>query len=172
MSSVPFLTRYRLLAAAVIGVVLLLGLWFWHSIGPTGGAERYPIAWFIIIAAVVGALVNQPFRHESPTGMGGGWVIGYVAWKCLVAVVFAFVLYLMFAGQMISGDLFPRFVRNTLDNGGAYVNMADFATRMKPESYKDVAKLLVWSFVAGYSERLVPNLITQILKSAEAGKGK
>ena len=50
--------------------------------------------------------------------------------------------------------------------------MKEFATKVKPESYKDVAKLIVWSFVSGYSEKYVPNLISQMLQGSEENSDK
>ena len=72
----------------------------------------------------------------------------------------------MAIGGLIGGDMFPHFVHIPLKEG-AYWNMETFLTAVKPESYKDVAKILVWSFIAGYSEKFVPNLIGQILKTSE-----
>ena len=164
--------KYGLVVGAIVAVALALGFYFRSSIGAAGGAEEYPISWFIIIAAILGSVVNQPFRHGEPQHETFGWIVGYVFWKSTVSIVFAFVLYMMFIAGLISGDMFPRFVRTTIETGGQYVNMKEFATKIDPESYKDVAKILVWSFVAGYSEKFVPNLISQILKATESGDDK
>jgi len=160
--------RYGLAVGAVIAGALALGFYFRSAIGVAGGAEAYPISWFIIVAAIVGAVVNQPFRHAEMQHASAGWIAAYLFWKCTVAVAFAFLLYMMFIAGLISGDMFPRFVKTTLESGGQYQGMQAFATQIDPESYKDVAKILVWSFIAGYSEKFVPNLISQILKAPPA----
>lgn len=167
-------STYGASAVAVIVLLLVLGLWFHLRIGPEGGAEKFPIAWFTIAAAILGSVVNQSTRRQEPRRSPNGWVVLYVLWKSTVAIVFAFVLFLVFVGGLVQGELFPRFVRTTLEAGGGYVNMESFATAVKPEAYKDVAKLLFWSFLAGYSEKFVPNLISKIAGEAasrQAGGG-
>jgi hypothetical protein len=164
--------KYGLVIGTIVAVVLVLGFYFRRSIGAGGGAEDYPISWFIIVAAILGSVVNQPFRHGEMQRASVGWMAGYLFWKSTVSIVFAFVLYLMFIAGLVSGDLFPHFVRTTVETGGQYVNMKEFATKVDPASYKDVAKILVWSFIAGYSEKFVPNLIAQLLKTSRERGGK
>jgi len=154
------------IVASIIAIALLLGFWFWNSIGSGSGAEKYPISWFIIITAILGSIVNEPFRQGEPHQ----YTLAYISWKSAVAVVFAFLFYLMAIGGLIGGDMFPRFVQTSLPDNANW-NMTNFATAVKPESYKDVAKILVWSFIAGYSEKFVPNLIGQILKTSEGKDG-
>lgn len=108
--------------------------------------------------------MNQPFRKEELNNANLNYVIGYLFWKSTISVVFAFALYMMFVGGFIAEDLFPNFIKTTVDDGGEYINMKQFFTEVDPVSYKDVAKILVWSFIAGFSERFVPNLISQILE--------
>lgn len=164
--------KYGLIVAAVVAVALVLGLWFNKRIGVAGGAEEYPISWFIIIAALLGSLVNQPFRHAEIARLTVGWLLIYLLWKIAVAIVFAFVLYMMFIAGLISGDMFPRFINTTAEAGGKYVSMKAFSTAIDPESYKDVAKIFVWSFVAGYSEKFVPNLVEKMLSLSEGSGNK
>lgn len=161
---------YTVAVVVIVAVVLLLGLWLHDRIGTAGGAENFPISWFIIVAAVLGSVVNQPFRREELLRSGAAAVVGYLAWKAAVAIVFAFLLYFMFIGGLISGDMFPIFTNTSASSGGDYVSMQAFATAVKPESYKDVAKLLVWSFIAGYSEKFVPNLVARLLGASESPK--
>src|SRR4029078_4561252 len=66
---------------------------------------------------------------------------------------FALVLWLMFLGGLLSGELFPKEIAGPL-------------TSPIP---KDLAKLLVWSFIAGFAERFVPDLLDKLgLKSKGA----
>jgi hypothetical protein len=164
--------KYGLIVGAVVAAALALGLQFHNRIGVGGGAEEYPISWFIIVSALLGSLVNQPFRHSEIARSTVGWLLIYLLWKSAVAIVFAFVLYMMFIAGLISGDMFPRFINTTAEGGGKYVSMKAFATTIDPESYKDVAKILVWSFVAGYSEKFVPNLVGKILSLSEGSGNK
>lgn len=162
--------KYGLTVAAVVVFALALGFYAHEAIGAAGDAEKYPLSWFIIVAAILGSIVNQPFRQSELRHTALGWLLGYLCWKCAVAIVFAFVLYIMFIAGLISGDMFPRFVNTTANAGGEYVSMEQFMTSIEPESNRDAAKVLVWSFLAGYSEKFVPNLMTRMLSaSAEPG---
>jgi hypothetical protein len=40
-----------------------------------------------------------------------------------------------------------------------------------PKTNADMAKILIWSFVAGYSEKLVPNMVTKIFVMPEQDSG-
>ena len=162
----------KIVVVVIVVSIITLGFIFRSKIGVAGGAEEYPISWFIIVTAIIGSVVNQPFRHCEFQHVSIGWTIGYLFWKSTVSIVFAFVLYMMFIAGLISGDMFPRFVRTTLETGGQYLDMKAFVTKVDPESYKDVAKILVWSFIAGYSEKFVPNLISQTLKASDGEDNK
>ncbi len=168
MKKLRNLNMRQIAVSLVIVAILVLGYFFWRGIGIMGGAEEYPIAWFIFVAAIFGAMVNQTFRkeHKEQMALSAWQIFLYVVWKGVVAIVFALALHMMFISGLVSGDIFPKFVHTTIEQGGAYLDMKEFATEVEPESYRDVAKVLVWSFVAGYSERFVPNLISRTLNSA------
>lgn len=157
----------------IIAVVLGFSYFFWRGIGTSGGAEQFPIILFIWIAAILGSSANQTLRSDKldRTHHHLGPVLLYILWKYVIAAILALALYMMFVAGLISGDIFPKFVHATVEQGGAYTNMKDFATKVDPESFKDVAKILVWSFIAGYSERFVPNLISHTLGSVPSKQG-
>jgi hypothetical protein len=69
---------------------------------------------------------------------------------------------LIFAGGMIEGNLFPSF--KYLNDAGGLLPV--------PRPISDIAKMLIWAFVAGFAERLVPDTITRltmVLKSSDFG---
>lgn len=73
----------------------------------------------------------------------------------------AFVLYLILAAGLgqISGTLFPAFKAEPFP--------------ANPLDAPSAAKLLVWCFVAGFAERLVPDVLGQLAAKADArGKGR
>lgn len=161
------INKYGVVIALIIVVfTLLLGFGFWRSIPFDSGASKYPIAWFIIIAAILGSVVNEPFRESEAHQSTYGWTVAYILWKSSVSIVFAFLLYLLAIGGLIGGELFPQFDATPLMQG-THWNMEAFVTKVDPTDYKDVAKILIWSFIAGYSEKFVPNLIGKIVKTSE-----
>ena len=70
--------------------------------------------------------------------------------------VLAGVLYLLFISGLVAGELFPEFPKN---------NSTDDATGLArlfgvySEDPADYAKLLFWSFMSGFSESFVSNII-------------
>ena len=64
---------------------------------------------------------------------------------------------------MISGESFPKFSGTDL----IYRDMATWALDVDPETNADMAKILLWSFVAGYSEKLVPSMVSKIFVMKE-----
>ncbi len=127
--------------------------------GGGGGGEQYPKVFFIIAAAILGSLVNQPFRDNQESGSNNPTtLILYLAWKAAVAIVFAIIINLIFISGVVSGSLFPGF-EGTDDT---YSSMIDWAVNVDPRLNSDMAKMLLWSFLAGFSEKLVPNMISKI----------
>ena len=145
-----------LAAVALFGVIIIA---FLTSLINKNGGEEFPKVYFLLIASILGALVNQPFRGaEDNTNKGPSLLVLYLAWKCAVASVFAIIVNLIFISGVISGELFPTF-------SGADCNYSDmiaWAINVDPKTNADMAKMLIWSFLAGYSEKLVPNMVTKI----------
>ncbi|WEI17869.1 hypothetical protein PY247_16155 [Acinetobacter proteolyticus] len=73
-----------------------------------------------------------------------------------LGAVFAIILTLMFMGGLIGGTLFP--------NAENFYQIIYVAAAFP--------KLLVWSFIAGFSERIVPNTLHNLINSSEINKDK
>lgn len=80
--------------------------------------------------------------------------------------IFAMVLMFMFIGRILQGGLFPVYPEFKISSVAEFFN---WVQNGYPVSGEDVAKLLFWSFVAGFSERFVPQVIRQATKPIEAG---
>lgn len=73
-----------------------------------------------------------------------------------VGAVFALIMALMFMGNLVAGSMFP--------------NWDPFYTIIySPPAF---AKLLVWSFIAGFVERLVPNILRNLGTRAEQERSR
>ena len=80
----------------------------------------------------------------------------------VIGGTFAIVLFLIFCLGMASGTLFPTFEPKT--------NIPDFitlATNVKPSNTAEWGKLLVWSFIAGFGERFVPDTLDRLIARNE-----
>lgn len=82
--------------------------------------------------------------------------LSYTLLAPLAGAILAGVLYLMFIAQLLSGPLFPEIRTDTKDVEKVIGLAKLFFTEASPVDY---AKILVWSFVAGFSERFVTDII-------------
>ena len=146
-------------ALAVVVAIGVLIISFLASLSKNTAGEKFPKIYFLLAAAVLGSLVNQPFRDDKDDrSMGLILLILYLAWKSAIASVFAVIVNLIFISGIVSGELFPRFYGADL----SYFDMIQWALSIDPQTNADMAKILLWSFVAGFSEKLVPNMVTKI----------
>jgi hypothetical protein len=88
------------------------------------------------------------------------YVVAYSFVPALVGMIGAVVLYLLFAAGILKGDLFPEFHCAAADK-----RCADFLAFVKywgPETPTANAKAIVWGFIAGFSERFVPDILNRL----------
>lgn len=142
----------------VLALLIILMIRFFSSMGNEPDGEGYLRLSFVVGAALAGSLVNQPFRDSRETSSDFSLIL-YIFWKALVSIIFAILLTLIFTAEILTGDLFPKF-QATDDT---FTSMIDYAKKVNPSTNKDLAKLLVWCFVAGFSEKFVPNIISNTL---------
>lgn len=84
----------------------------------------------------------------------------------LVGAIAATVLYLIFAAELMQGDLFPKF-RCDLENGACDL-FRTLLDNWHPDRARDYAKALVWAFIAGFAERLVPTTLQNLSKTGQS----
>jgi hypothetical protein len=78
--------------------------------------------------------------------------------------IFAFVLYMLVRAGLLAGDVFPKFSSEDNKNG---LVLLDFLRQGRPEAASDYAKLIVWSFIAGFAERFVPDTLSRFINKRE-----
>jgi hypothetical protein len=160
------MTRLRLLVVLILLVLLMLAIVMYCTYRPVSDFP-IPIIAFVLVASILGSAINETSEHRrAPIPHTRLDLLVYLCWKLLVAFVFAILLYFLFMSKLVTGPLFPEFQGITAGSESAdYKNMLDFMTNAKPKANLDAAKIMVWSFIAGYAERLVPNLISKISKA-------
>lgn len=96
----------------------------------------------------------------------------------IVGGILATVLYCLFMSGLLSGDLFPSFCRAVTEKYKEPAMTASQSSGFRRllecqgNEPKDYAKLFFWSFVAGFSEKFVVDIIGQFEKkgsTAESG---
>jgi hypothetical protein len=136
-----------------------------------------------MLAGVLGGFVSVQQRLQSATDVdplfnrlqmsSGFWNIIIVA--PIFGGIFAAVLYAIFAAGAITGTAFPVIYAGPSAVAGhaapAAINLETFLRAAGPASGADLAKLIVWSFIAGFAERFVPDVLSR-LASADSGQTK
>jgi len=137
----------------------------------------------LIFAFILGALGGSVslFRRLPLTttseieSLSRDWISTLV--PILYGGLMAIVTYLLFMSGILTGDggtglftsnLFPNFTRPKVPVGETLT--VPMVLQIRPSSIMDVGKLLVWSFVAGYSERFVTSVLGTLEQRGAGGK--
>jgi hypothetical protein len=172
-------------AMAVTGLLLLLiFVPYIHEHGNSQQADSVfsnSIFLVVILAGTMGAFFSSLQRlydfkelpqvlYEKDFIDAYGTLFIYSLVPILVGGIAAAVIYLIFAGNLLSGSFFPSFGcspgEHKCTSFGAL--LADYAPKDAPE----FAKAIFWGFVAGFAERLVPGLLNGFVKSASEASAK
>jgi hypothetical protein len=100
-------------------------------------------------------------------------VIIYSLVPPVVGAIAATVLYITFAAGLLEGALFPKFACKLMDEKGASLvpdACRTFGTAISdfgPATAVDYAKALIWAFIAGFAERLVPDALQTFAAKVE-----
>ncbi len=77
------------------------------------------------------------------------------------------IVYLLFAADLLKGDLFPEFhcapEKTCADFHG-------FVSNWSPSGPAANAKAIVWGFISGFSERFVPDILNRFGSQHTGGK--
>jgi hypothetical protein len=137
--------------------------------------QRFMMTWAGFLCGIVGGFVS--IQQRIKTVSDEELVLLTNSWSQILLVpifggVFALVLYCLFLSEIITSNLFPKFYLPTTPNSEPDTAfMVDLFTKTYPLTGQDFAKFLFWSFVAGFSERFVPQIINNVVdKAAEQNK--
>jgi hypothetical protein len=191
-------------ATLLISVVLItIILWFNYGhkdvaalVRPSAGNRDAPLMIVLIFAGALGAFFSALIRLYNfadlpkalvDPGLGqlpSGYLTIYSLVPPVVGAIAATVLYISFAAGLLQGVLFPAFACKLLDPAsptGAFLSNEQCNTfghtisDYGPALATDYAKALIWAFVAGFAERLVPDALQSFAakaeKSAQQDKG-
>jgi hypothetical protein len=87
----------------------------------------------------------------------------------IVGAIAAAVLYMILASELLGGTIFPAFVCAT---GKTCSTLTEVVSNYSPNGGANYAKAIVWGFIAGFAERLVPDTIGTFVKTANSAAEK
>ncbi len=142
----------------VLTAILFLVAFYFH---------RFPVSWFCFECGIIGGFVSIQQRLKQVSNEE----LEYLdqSWTSILVIpvfggVFSLVLYLLFLSGIVDSFLFPDFAIPEFE--GRPIPTTDDLRRFFVETYpasgEDFAKLGFWSFVAGFSERFVPQIIHSV----------
>ena len=111
---------------------------------------------FICALGALGAAVSLITRTKNKDFIDNEFSLSEIISVQTIGAIFAMILGFAFLGNMISGTLFP--------NPKVFYRILYI-----PPAF---GKLAVWSFIAGFSERLVPNILNNLTQKNEITKGE
>ena len=133
-------------------------------------SQRFMMTWAGFLCGIIGGFVSIQQRirtvsDEELTLLTQSWF--QILLIPIFGGVFALVLYGLFLSTIISGSLFPSFyIPEPPNSVPDTAFMIDVFTKTYPQTGHDLAKFLFWSFVAGFSERFVPQIISNVVNNA------
>lgn len=165
IANIHTLTK-RLIIMTVIVVLIfgaVFGLSYYFS-------QRFMMTWAGFLCGIIGGFVSIQQRIKSVSDEELSLLTNSWFQILLIPVfggVFALVLYTLFLSEIISGSLFPVFyIPKPPNSVPDTAFMIEFFTKSYPQTGQDFAKFLFWSFVAGFSERFVPQVISSVTSKA------
>lgn len=147
---------HKLLIALSILLILMFGVLVLALKGFNEIGLVFPA---VIIAGMIGAFVSLQRRLKSLPIDDLRLLINsslYPWLSPLTGGLLASVLYLLFLSSLLEGQLFPKFevpIDCTPENGMKNL------LKMYASQTSDYGKLLFWSFIAGFSEKFVVDII-------------
>ena len=117
---------------------------------------------FVFLSGQLGGYIGIQKRIKKLSSddlllFASSWI--YTILIPMVGGVLAIFLCLVFVSGIITGNLFPKFVDDILPIGEVRNEGFWELFDHNGKSYTDYAKLLCWSFIAGYSEKFVVGII-------------
>lgn len=120
----------------------------------------YIVPLLVFASGLIGGFVGLQRRLKDLTLsdlelIAESWI--YTGLSPLVGGILAFLLFILFLSGLVSGDLFPVFLPDSDSTPESFMSIF----HQHGEGHKEYAKLIFWSFVAGFSEHFVTDVISR-----------
>jgi hypothetical protein len=176
----------RMLAYQFCGAIILVALpaavLVFSYVTTKGNVWQPPILMVVALAGIVGAFFSALTRlhrvdrlplalmSDTVLGLNGLQLVVYSMVPPVVGAIAAVVVYLAFISGIFDSGVFPKLVCKAATK--TCNDLVQVLNDYGPEKAADYGKALVWSFFAGFAERLVPDMLQAVLArmSSESGK--
>jgi hypothetical protein len=119
---------------------------------------------------VLGALLSRLIAFQNSAAslkvdeLEDGYSFWFLTVRLLVGGFSSVMIYMVIAGGLLAGELFPK---GDLGGFGALWKEYDVSGQKYSAPSPDFAKLIVWCFIAGFSERFLPDQLGSLNKNVE-----
>ncbi|MBY0578052.1 MAG: hypothetical protein K2P57_03300 [Burkholderiales bacterium] len=168
----------KVLGTIFFGAFSVIFLWFNFYSKYGLRLPEVPLILMVVFAGMSGAFASilqriqnfksQSFGQNENANMLSALDYGRlgVYFALISGAVFSTVLFLVFTAQILKGPFFPE-IYTPKDNVSKGLPFSLFSAATNPADGIEYAKLLVWSFLAGFAERLVPDVLDRVAKKVQ-----
>ena len=143
-----------------------------------------PPMFYVMITGSIGGMISAVRRLQDAADtdtnaltyidLKYGWLNILLA--PVYGATFSLVLLLFFTAGFLKGDLFPIITTMSAkvaeEADTVSLVMSEFFTNTYPVTGTDCAKLLVWSFIAGFAEKFVPDTLDRLIARSQKSDEK
>jgi hypothetical protein len=173
--------RSKITLCMVISLIFLLiciGVYLYQYDG-----EMPPMI-YVMIAGSIGGMISAVRRLQGAASTEANALTyidlrhdwGSILLAPVYGVTFSLVLLLFFTSGFLKGDLFPVIATMPAELAREATSvsevMADFFVNTYPATGADCAKLIVWSFIAGFAEKFVPDALDRLIVRSRKSEEK
>ena len=142
---------------------------------------EFPPLVYVIVSGSIGSLVSLIRRLQNSAGTDTN-ALNYLDLKYdrlsiyltpAYGMIFSVILFLFFTSGLLTGDVFPSIMtpKDFEEESDVWEVMSNFVIGTYPLTGKDCAKMIIWSFIAGFAEQFVPDTLNRLITRADDTKG-
>ena len=176
----------RMLAYQFCGAIILVAIpaavLVFSYVTAKGNVWQPPILMVVALAGMIGAFFSALTRlhrvdqlplalmSDTVLGLNGLHLVVYSIVPPVVGAVAAVVVYLAFISGIFDSGVFPKLVCKAANK--TCNDLVQVLNDYGPDKAADYGKVLVWSFFAGFAERLVPDMLQAVLARMQGESGR
>jgi len=167
----------RIMAGILGGILLVVFVILLNTLIKAEGEPLSATLLPVMFIGAMGGLVSMQQRYQSVSREGDpidnisqltqNWSRLFL--PAVNGAIFAVLLYMIIRGNLVQGQLFPQ-LQKPVENLEGGIQLKALFAQGKPASAIEYAKLIVWSFLAGFAERLVPDTLSSLVSKKDADK--